>query len=69
MMKLREAFGQLSGYKINCSKSEAIPLNQHTFAAYLGSASFIWKPQGMKYLGINIRRPITKIFDLNALVF
>ena len=69
-----EKFGQLSGYIlivdqifcINCNKSEAIPLNHHTFAAHHGSAPFVWKHQGMKYLGINIRSPISKIFDLNG---
>lgn len=66
LLKLIEKFGQLSGYKINCNKSEVIPLNHHTFAAHLGSAPFVWKPQGMKYLGVNIRFPISKIFDLNG---
>lgn len=47
---LRCKFGQPSGYKINCNKSEAIPLKHHTFAAQL--------PQGMK--GINIRFLISK---------
>ena len=66
LLKLVEKFGQFTGYKINCSKSEAIPLNHHTFATHLGSAPFVWKPQGMKYLGINIISPINKIFDLNG---
>lgn len=58
-------FGTLSGYKINWSKSEAIPLNSFTYSNILKNASIIWKPQGMKYLGIKIKSPIDSILELN----
>lgn len=66
LMILLELFGKHSGYKINFSKSEAIPLNQHTFPSHLGDAPFVWKSQGIKYLGITIKSPISKIFELNG---
>uniref|UniRef100_A0A8C6WXR2 Reverse transcriptase domain-containing protein n=1 Tax=Neogobius melanostomus TaxID=47308 RepID=A0A8C6WXR2_9GOBI len=66
LLTLLELFGKNSGYKINCSKSEAIPLNQYTFPSHLGTAPFVWKSQGMKYLGIVIKSPICKIFELNG---
>uniref|UniRef100_A0A8C5AI67 Uncharacterized protein n=1 Tax=Gadus morhua TaxID=8049 RepID=A0A8C5AI67_GADMO len=45
---------------------EAIPLNSNTFKHDLMDTPFIWKTNGMKYLGINIVSPITKIFSLNG---
>uniref|UniRef100_A0A668ALJ7 Reverse transcriptase domain-containing protein n=1 Tax=Myripristis murdjan TaxID=586833 RepID=A0A668ALJ7_9TELE len=60
------SFGSLSGYKINWTKSEAIPLNMFTHFSDLGSAPFVWKAEGMKYLGIKIRSPINEILELNA---
>lgn len=45
-----DAFGALSGYKVNRSKSEAIPL----------------RVKGIQHLGINIQTPIDRIFDVNS---
>ena len=66
VLELVDLFGNLSGYKINWGKSEAIPLNPHTFRSDLGDAPFVWKSKGMKYLGVNIISPITDIFGLNG---
>uniref|UniRef100_A0A673WEW2 Uncharacterized protein n=1 Tax=Salmo trutta TaxID=8032 RepID=A0A673WEW2_SALTR len=66
VLKLTDSFGSLSRYKINWSKSEVMPLNPHTFQADLVDSPFVWKTSGMKYLGINIVFPITKIFSLNG---
>ena len=66
MMKLIEVFGKFSGYKVNFNKSEAIPLNPMPYSSHLGSAPIQWKPQGMRYLGINIKTPIEDTFDLNG---
>lgn len=66
VLKLTDSFGSLSRYNINWSKSEAMPLNPHTFQADLVGSPFVWKTSGMKYLGVNIVFPITKIFSLNG---
>uniref|UniRef100_A0A8C5AMD3 Reverse transcriptase domain-containing protein n=1 Tax=Gadus morhua TaxID=8049 RepID=A0A8C5AMD3_GADMO len=66
VLYLINLFGSFSGYKINWNKSEAIPLNSNTFKHDLMDTPFIWKTNGMKYLGINIVSPITKIFSLNG---
>lgn len=66
VLKIVKLFSTFSGYKINWNKSEATPLNSGTFQADLGTAPFVWKPEGMRYLGITIRSPISKIFDLNG---
>lgn len=66
VLQLIDSFGRLSGYRVNYTKSEAIPLNNLTFQSHLGSAPFSWKPKGMKYLGIKIQAPIDKMVELNA---
>ena len=63
MMKLIEVFGKFSGYKVNFNKREAIPLIPMPYSSHLGPAPIQWKPQGMRYLGINIKTPIEEIFD------
>ena len=64
--KLVDTFGQFSGYKIIYSKSEAIPLNHLTYQTNLGTSPFKVTPQGMKYLGIKIWSPISKIVNVNG---
>ena len=53
-------------YKINWSKSEAMPLNQRTTQVHLAGTPFIWKSKGMKYLGIDFISPITEMFITNG---
>lgn len=62
VLELIKSFGKFSGYQINWSKSEAIPLNSKTFSVDLSNTPFVCKPEGMRYLGITIRSPISKIF-------
>ena len=63
VMKLIEVFGKFSGYKVNLNEREAIPLIPITYSSHLGPAPIQWKPQGMRYLGTNIKTPIEDIFD------
>lgn len=66
ILNIVDKFGILSGYKVNYTKSEAIPLNNYTFQSHLGTAPFSWKLEGMKYLGIRIQAPIEKVVELNV---
>lgn len=66
VLEVIQSFSLFSGSKINWNKSKAIPLNYFTHCVHLGPAPFIWKPGGIKYLGINIRTPINKIFESNG---
>uniref|UniRef100_A0A667X5D4 Reverse transcriptase domain-containing protein n=1 Tax=Myripristis murdjan TaxID=586833 RepID=A0A667X5D4_9TELE len=66
LMKLINDFGLFSGYKVNRSKSEAIPLNPIANPSHVISAPIVWKSQGMRYLGVNIVSPTDKIFELNG---
>uniref|UniRef100_A0A8C6SDT3 Reverse transcriptase domain-containing protein n=1 Tax=Neogobius melanostomus TaxID=47308 RepID=A0A8C6SDT3_9GOBI len=65
MLQIIDNFGKLSGYKVNWSKSEAILLNYYTYKKDLGTAPFVWKTEGMKYLGITIGLPSNTIMDRN----
>lgn len=66
LIKLIDEFGSFSGYKINWSKSETIPLNKYIHPRILATAPLVWKQQGMKYLGIVIKSPIANIFEPNG---
>lgn len=66
LLKLINDFGSFSGYKINWSKSETIPLNKHSHPAILATTPLVWKQQGMKYLGTVIKSPIGNIFEMNG---
>lgn len=65
LLKLISDFGIFSGYRVNWSKREGIPLSPFTFSNVLNNTSIIWKPQGMRYLGINIKSPIDNTVELN----
>lgn len=48
ILNIIDKFGIFSGYRVNYTKSEAIPLNNYTFQSHLGTAPFSWKLEGMK---------------------
>lgn len=57
-------FGQFSGYKINYSKSEAMPLTLHTPWSPSSAALFQWSPSGFTYLGIHITPSLSGLYKL-----
>uniref|UniRef100_A0A671WYD5 Reverse transcriptase domain-containing protein n=1 Tax=Sparus aurata TaxID=8175 RepID=A0A671WYD5_SPAAU len=58
-------FGQFSGYKINYSKSEAMPLTHHTPWLSSSAAPFRWSPSGFTYLGIHITPSLSGLYKAN----
>lgn len=60
-------FGQFSGYKINYSKSEAMPLTLHTPLVFqvFSAAPFRWSPSGFSYLGIHITPSLSDLYKAN----
>lgn len=60
-------FGQFSGYKINYSKSEGMPLSLHTPLVFqvFSAAPFQWSPSGFNYLGIHITPSLSDLYKAN----
>ena len=60
-------YGALSGYKINTSKSEALPINiSGAEVAHLqANFSYRWKSTSLKYLGIHITPSFTTLYQEN----
>ena len=58
-------FSQFSGYKINYSKSEAMPLTPDLSWSPTCSAPFHWSPSGFVYLGIKITPSIHGLYKAN----
>jgi hypothetical protein len=46
--------GYYSGYKINVTKTEALPMNNLVAPQMKSAFSFRWPREGIRYLGINI---------------
>lgn len=57
-------YGELSGYQINQSKSEAMMLVEHLPIQLSGRTDFHWS-QGFRYLGIIITIDLSKLFKAN----
>lgn len=60
-------YSAASGYKINLTKSEVLPLNTQDLDIRTISEPLKLCPGGFKYLGINIRKPYDKVLEDNYL--
>uniref|UniRef100_A0A3Q3FRX3 Reverse transcriptase domain-containing protein n=1 Tax=Labrus bergylta TaxID=56723 RepID=A0A3Q3FRX3_9LABR len=58
-------FGQISGYKINYDKSEALPLGDFGVPDTLVNFPFRWSISGFTYLGIRVSADIKELYKLN----
>lgn len=58
-------YGSFSGYKINFSKSEAMPISVIHGVDSNISQPFRWSPSGFTYLGIKISPHLKDLFNLN----
>uniref|UniRef100_H3AWW0 Reverse transcriptase domain-containing protein n=1 Tax=Latimeria chalumnae TaxID=7897 RepID=H3AWW0_LATCH len=61
-----EEFGGISGFKVNWTKSEVMPLNNHCSVRYLQQFPFDIKTTSMKYLGINLTLFYENMFSKNG---
>lgn len=60
-----QQYSAASGYKLNLTKSEVLPLNiQDNYIKNL-TRPLHWRPNGFKYLGIEIRTSVDKTFKEN----
>lgn len=60
-----DSFSEISGYTINWSKSEAMPISKLCPPAIRSSWQFKWMPEGLTYLGIKLTLGLDKIMQAN----
>ena len=65
LSKTIEEFGRLSGYKINIAKTQVLTLNYRPSRDIQDTFEFNWKQKSIKYLGINITKRISTLFEAN----
>lgn len=65
LMLLFAQYGQLSGYKINMSKTQTLSYNYNPPLEIITKYPMVWQAESLKYLGINIPKNQTKLFEFN----
>ena len=60
-----DRFSSISGYKVNWSKSEALPLTSHCPRSLFQTGSFEWPAKGIKYLGIIFPSKLDELVKIN----
>ncbi|XP_077321582.1 uncharacterized protein LOC143955402 [Lithobates pipiens] len=62
-----DAYSLLSGYKINSSKTEALPLNMtpRTLSTLSHSFHYAWKTSSLKYLGVHLTPSYETLYKAN----
>lgn len=58
-------FSEISGYTVNWSKSEAMPLSKSCPPDIRKNWKFRWMPEGLTYLGIKLTPGLEKIMEAN----
>lgn len=65
LFTILDQFGDLSGYKVNQSKTEIMPISKFNFDSLKDKFNLKWSPDYMKYLGIYIPNKIDDTYHLN----
>jgi len=65
LVAIIDQFGQISGYKINYDKSEALPLGDFGDRASLVNFPFRWSSTGFVYLGVRVSAKVEELYKLN----
>lgn len=60
-------FGDISGYKINSTKTEALPINisEDALSTLQGNFNYRWCPKSLKYLGVYLTPSYSTLFQAN----
>lgn len=58
-------FGDLSGYKLNVQKTQVLTFNCQPSSYLKGKFKFKWGEDYLKYLGVQIPKDITRLFEVN----
>lgn len=65
LMNTIDIYSTLSGYQINWTKSEGMPISKHCHPHMLTQYNFRWIPKGMIYLGVKLTSEIGEMVTLN----
>lgn len=65
ILTILESFGSFSGYKLNLQKSECFPVNPAAHQLRQTDLPFRLCHAGFKYLGVNVTRSLTGLFQAN----
>lgn len=63
--KIIREFGRFSGYKINITKTQVLTLNYKPKKEIQEAFKFNWNQKSIKYLGVNITKHISTLFEAN----
>lgn len=64
-LSISNSFGTISGYKVNYTKSEAIPLRNYSSTSSDTNFPFRWATSGFVYLGIKVSSDVEDLRRLN----
>lgn len=64
LMERLDSLYYLSGYKLNVTKTQVLPINYTPPQAIQQIYKFKWKAKTIKYLGVSISRSLTKLNKL-----
>lgn len=67
LMVSLEKYGELSGYKVNVSKTQILTYNYDTPAEIKNKYPWSWQTKHIKYLGVTIPKDLSKLSDYNYL--
>lgn len=67
LIKCVEEFGQISGYEVNFTKSEIMPLGFSSERDPDFVKPFHWAPEGFIYLGVKITPRISQLYAENVI--
>lgn len=60
-----ETFGSVSGYKVNITKTQILSFNYKPNQTITSKIHINWEMESIKYLGINLSKDLTKLYDVN----
>lgn len=65
LMTTLEAFGSISGYKVNITKTQVLLFNYKPNRITRQTLQLNWEAQSIKYLGVVISRDLDAMFEIN----
>lgn len=65
LLDLLTDFGKISGYKVNWSKTEIMPISRFNSDSLQNQFNWRWSYSSIRYLGVNIPAKMEDAFNLN----